>query len=139
MATFNKFESFVEVLAEKGHNLGSDTLKIYLTDATPSASADLVKTDLAEITAQNGYPSGGTAVTVTGSSQSAGTYSLTQTADVVFTASGGSFGPFRYAVLYNDTHASDALIGWWDYGSSVSCNNGETFTVDLAGTIITLV
>jgi len=139
LATFNKFESFVELLAEKAHNLGSDTLKIYLTDATPSASADAVKADLAEITPQNGYPAGGTAITIVASSQTAGTYSLTQSADVVFTASGGSFGPFRYAVLYNDTHASDALIGWWDYGSSVSCNTGETFTVDLAATIITIV
>lgn len=139
MASFNKFESFVEKLAEGEHNLGTNTLKIYLTDATPSASLDLLKADLAEITPQNGYPAGGTAVTVTSSSQTAGTYSLAQSADVVFTASGGSFGPFRYAVLYNDTHASDALIGWWDYGSSVSCNTGETFTVDLAATIITIV
>jgi hypothetical protein len=138
MATFNKFESFVEKLAEKEHNLGSDSLKIYLSNATPSASADLVKADLAEITAENGYPAGGTAITVTGSSQSGGVYSLTQSAEVVFTASGGSFGPFRYAVLYNDTHASDALIGWWDYGSSVSCNNGETFTIDLAATVLTI-
>lgn len=140
MAAFNKFHSFVEHLAEKVHNLGADTLKIYLSNDTPSASADAVKADLAEISAANGYPSGGTAITVTGSSQSSGTYSLTQSADVVFTASGGSFGPFRYAVLYNDTPTSpaDPLIGWWDYGSSVSANDGETFTVDMTGTILTI-
>jgi len=138
VASFNKFESFVEKLAEKEHNLGADTLKIYLSNAAPSASADLVKTDLAEITNQNGYTAPAT-VTVTGSSQTAGTYSLTQSADVAWTASGGSFGPFQYVVLYNDTHASDALIGWWDYGSAISVNNGETFTVDLSATILTIV
>jgi len=138
MASFNKFESFVEKLAEKEHNLGSDTLKIYLSNATPSASADLIKTDLAEITNQNGYTAPAT-ITVTGSSQAGGVYSLTQSADVSWTASGGSFGPFQYVVMYNDTHASDALIGWWDYGSAISVNTGETFTVDLAGTILTIV
>ena len=59
--------------------------------------------------------------------------------DVTWTATTGGFGPFRYAVLYNDTHASDALIGWWDYGSSVSCANaGETFKVDFGASVITI-
>jgi hypothetical protein len=55
---------------------------------------------------------------------------------VVFTALGGSFGPFRYVILYNDTATNDPLIGWWDYGSSITCNDGETFTVDFGTSII---
>jgi hypothetical protein len=57
-------------------------------------------------------------------------------ADVVFTASGGSVGPFRYAVLYDDTQTSPAkpLIAWWDYGSSITLADTETFTVDFDGT-----
>ncbi|NBU69837.1 MAG: hypothetical protein EBS53_00005, partial [Bacteroidetes bacterium] len=57
-----------------------------------------------------------------------GTYRLVL-ADVVFTAT-GSVGPFRYAVLYNDTATNKELIGWWDYGSSITLATGETFTVD---------
>jgi hypothetical protein len=141
MATFNKFNQFVEDLAEKVHNLGADVLKIYLSNATPSASADAVKADLAEITAENGYTAGGATVTVTGSSETAGTYSLTQSADVAWTATGGTIGPLRYAVLYNDTPTSpeDQLIGWWDYGSPITLAAGETLTIDLAATILSIV
>ena len=131
MATFNKFNAFVEDLAEKVHNLGSDTLRILLTNSAPVA-ANSVKGDLTEISAGNGYTAGGTAATTSSSAQTSGTYTLAL-ADVVFTASGGSIGPFRYAVLYNDTSASDSLIGWWDYGSSITLATTETFTVDFDG------
>ena len=138
MASFVKFESFVEKVAEKEHNLGSDTLKILLAVDAPSASGDAVKADLtSELGTANGYTSGGSAVTITGSSQTAGTYSLVGT-DLVFTASGGQIGPFRYAVLYNDTSTGDMLIGYWDYGSNVTLNDGETFTVDFGASILTL-
>lgn len=128
MASFNKFNSFVEALAEKTHNLGSDTLKVMLTLAAPVAS-NTVKANLTEISAGNGYTAGGTATTISSSTQTAGTYKLVCT-DVVFTASSGAMADFRYAVLYNDTATNDELIGWWDYGSTVSLASGETFTVD---------
>ena len=129
---FNKFNSLVEALAEKVHNLGADTLKVMLTNTAPSAS-NTVKADITEISAGNGYTAGGTAATISSSSQTSGTYKLVL-ADVVFTASGGSIGPFRYAVLYNDTATSDELIGYWDYGSSITLASGETFTVDFDAT-----
>lgn len=134
MASFNKFRAFVENVAEGVHNLGSDTLKILLTNTAP-VNTNSVKADLTEISAGNGYTAGGTAVTITSSAQSAGTYKLVGN-DVVFTASGGTIGPFRYAVLYNDTPTSpaDPLIGWWDYGSSITLAAAETFTVDLDAT-----
>lgn len=128
MASFNKFQPFVENLAEKVFNLGSDTLKVLLTNSAPSA-ANGVKTDLTEISAGNGYTAGGPTATITSSAQSSGTYKLVL-ADVTITASGGSIGPFRYAVLFDDTAASDQLIGWWDYGSSITLADGESITVD---------
>lgn len=128
MATFNKFQSFVEAVAEKVHNLGSDTLKVMLTNSAP-VNTNTVKADLTEISAGNGYTAGGTQATISSSSQTSGTYKLVL-ADVVFTAAGGSIGPFRYAVLYNDTATNDELIGWWDYGSSITLATGETLTVD---------
>jgi hypothetical protein len=137
VATFTKFNSFVEACAEKVHNLGSDTLKVMLCDTAPVAT-NTVKADLTEISAGNGYTAGGTQATISSSSQTTGTYKLVL-ADVVFTAT-GAIGPFRYAVLYNDTATNKELIGFWDYGSSISLANGGTFTVDYdAGTgVLTL-
>ena len=137
MAVFNKFNQFVEDLGLGVHNLDTGLLKVYLTDAVPSASLDLIKTDLAEIAAGNGYVAGG--VDVVGVwTETAGTASLAGT-DVVWTAT-GAIGPFRYVVLYNDTPTAplDPVIGWWDYGSSISLAIGETFTTDFGATILTL-
>lgn len=139
MATYNKFEQFPEDLGAGVHNLAAagDTCKVYLSNATPSASADAVKADLAEISAGNGYTAGGDDMQQD-YSQTSGTAALTAT-DITVTAS-GAVGPFRYAVAYNDTPSSpaDPLIAWWDYGSSVSLADGESFTVDFGANVFTL-
>jgi len=132
MATFNKFNSFVEALAEKVHNLGSDTLKLALTNSAPVAS-NTVLANITQISGTNGYTTGGNAVTITSSAQSSGTYKLVGN-DVTFTASGGTMGTFQYVVLYNDTATNDELIGWWDNGSTVSLVDGQSFIVDLSPT-----
>ena len=138
MAAFNKFNQFVGDVGKKVHDLNGDTLKVMLSNTAPAAT-NAVKADITEIAAGNGYAAGGTAVGSRAYSQTSGTGSLTG-ADVVFTAAGGSIGPFRYAVLYNDTPASPAkpLIGYWDYGSSITLNDTETFTVDFGASILTL-
>lgn len=128
MATFTKFNSFVEALAEKVHNLGSDTLKVALTNTAPNAT-DTQLSNITQISAGNGYTTGGSTTTQSSSAQSSGTYKLVL-GDVVFTASGGAMAQFRYAVLYNDTATNDELIGYWDYGSAVDLASGETFTFD---------
>jgi len=135
MAAFNKFQGFIGYLGLGAVNLNTDTLKVYLTNAAPSASLDDVKADLAEITAGSGYTAGGDDSTNT-YSEAGGVGTLAGT-DIVWTAAGGSIGPFRYAVLYDDTHASDVLIGWWDYGSSITVLDTETFTVDFGASIAT--
>ena len=104
-------------------------LKVLLTNTAPVAT-NSVKADLTEISAGNGYTAGGNSAGVSSSSQTSGTYKLVLADPATWTASGGTIGPFRYAVLYNDTAASDDLIGWWDYGSSVTLADGETFKVD---------
>jgi len=132
MASFNKFNAFVEHLAEKVHDLGADTLKILLTNSAPVAG-NSVKADLTEISAGNGYSAGGPSATISASSQTSGTYKLVLD-DLTITASGGSIGPFRYFTLYNDTPTSpaDPLIGCWDYGSSITLADGESVTVDFS-------
>jgi len=134
MATFNKFDSFVEALAEKVHNLGSDTLTVALTNSAPVAT----NTVLANIT-QVSYTYCSTRVlTVSASSQTSGTYSLV-VSDLTLTATGGSIGPFRYIVIYNDTAGNDELIGWYDHGSEVTVTTGNTFLLDFGATVLTLV
>jgi uncharacterized protein (DUF2252 family) len=129
MAAFNKFNSFVEALAEKVHNLGSDTLKVMLTNTAPVAT-NTIKANLTEIAAGNGYTAGGNTATVTSSTQTSGTYKLVLGDPATWTASSGSIGPFRYAVLFNDSATNKELIGWWDYGSSITLADGESFAVD---------
>lgn len=136
MASAQKFNQFVADIAQKVHNLSTsaDTLKVMLTNTAPVAT-NSIKSNLTEITAANGYTAGGTASTISSSAQSSGTFKLV-CADVVFTASGGSVGPFRYTTLYNDTPTSpaDPLILFWDYGSSITLADGETFTWDADAT-----
>ena len=133
MASFNKFNSFVEALAEKKHDLGADTLKVLLTNTAPVATNG-VKADLTEISAGNGYTAGGATASITSSAQTSGTYRLILGDPANWTASGGTIGPLRYAVLYNDTASNDELIGWWDYGSSITLADGESFAVDFDAT-----
>jgi hypothetical protein len=128
MATFSKFNSFVEAVAEKVHNLGSDTITVALTNSAPVA-ANTILTDITQISYTN---CSARACTTSSSAQTSGTYKLVL-ADLVLTAS-GSVGPFRYVVLYNDTATNDELIGWYDYGSSITLASGETFTIDFDGT-----
>lgn len=142
MAAFNKHNQFVGDLGTKVHDLNGDTLKVLLTNVAPTA-ANAVKADLTEIAAGNGYTAGG-ADTQNTAAAAAGTLTVTGT-KVVFTAAGGTIGPFRYVDLYNDTPTApaDPLIGWWDYGASITLNDGETFSVkfngsDTTGTILTL-
>lgn len=132
MAAFNKFNSFTEALAEKVHNLGADTLKLLLTNTAPVAT-NTVRTDITQIAGGSGYTTGGNTITTTSSSQSAGVYKLVL-ADLVITATGGNVGPFRYVVICNETAANDELIGWYDYGSSITLADTETLTVDFDAT-----
>jgi hypothetical protein len=135
MAAFNKFEDFVNRLCQGDHDLdGTHTLECYLTNAAPSASADTVKADLAEISTGSGY-SGVQDTTNTGS-ETGGTFTVAGT-DIVITAT-GSVGPFQYVVLQNGDVAGEPLIGWWDYGSAVTLAASETFTIDFGASIFTV-
>jgi hypothetical protein len=127
MATFNKFNAFVEALAEKVHNLGSDQLVVALTNTAPTSSnsvlADITQISYTNLSSRN--------LTTTASSQTGGVYKLV-IADITLNAT-GSVGPFRYVVIYNGTAASGNLIGYFDYGSSLTLANGESLTIDFDG------
>lgn len=131
MASFNKFNSFVEAVAEKVHNLGADQLVVALCAAANAPVA--TNTVLANLTQASYTNCSSRNVTTSSSAQTSGTYKLT-CADLTLTASGGTVGPFRYVVLYNDTATNDELIGWWDYGSDLTLASGETLLIDFDGT-----
>lgn len=129
MAAFNKFNVFLGDLGAKKHDLTADALKIMLTDAAPVATNTL-KANIAEIAAANGYATGGNPAAFVSWTQVAGLWKLVLS-PVQFTAAGGSFAQFRYAVLYNSTAAGGPLIGWWDYAAEINLTNGNSFTVQL--------
>src|SRR5580698_6235760 len=128
MASFNKFNCFVQDVAHALHDMKTGTsqvYKIYLTNTAPAATNTVYNTP-ADLATGNGYTAGGVSIgTVTGT-DTTGTFAF----------SGGNIGPFEFAVLYNST--SSALVGWWDYGTAITLTNGNTFTVTLPSPILTI-
>lgn len=144
MAVYNKFQDFVEqaLLAKHDFSGAGNVFKVFLTNEAPLAT-DTVKADMLEIAAGNGYTAGGEDSLNT-LAEAVGTATVTCT-KIVWTAAVGTIGPFRYAVIYNDTQTAplDALVAWWDYGSALTLNAGETFSVkfngsETTGTLFTL-
>lgn len=132
VATFTKFDSFVLSLAHGKHNLGTNDLKVALTLTAPPSTGG-TNANITEIANGNGYVFGGHSATVSSSAQTGGVYKLVLADPVLWTATGGSMADFRYAVLYDNTVVSKDLIGYWDYGTTITLTSGQTFLVDLDG------
>lgn len=133
MVAFNKFQSFVEAVAHGVHDLETNVLKVALSNTSPTNTDTVFAPDTLHPppAAANGYAP--TQATQNSSGQTGGVYSLVLD-KVTFTATAGGIGPFRYAILYDDGAANDELIGWYDYGSSITLNEGETLDVKFSGT-----
>lgn len=141
MATFNLFDHFMEELLKGTHNFSSHTFRVALTNTAPTQDSDTTLTNVTQITGggTTGYTTvadgAGATVTLTVAETSAGSgvWRLgTSSSDCVFTAGASGIGPFRYAVIVNDTPTSPAnpLVGYLDYGSSITVTDGNTFTID---------
>lgn len=139
-SSFNRYDIFSENIAKKVHDFraAGDTLNVLLSNSAPNATTHALKSDATEIAAGFGYSAGG-ADTQNDISRAAAVTSVTGV-DVTFTAAGGSIGPFRYVILYDDTPAAplDPLIGWWDYASSITLNDGEQLVVDFGASMFTI-
>lgn len=140
MAAYQKYQEFVEDLLEGVHDFDGHVFKIALSNQAPNLDTHTVRADIAELATGGGYTQDSHTTTIGGTAEAGGTSTVTAT-DVVFTAGVGGFGPFRYAHLYNTTPAGpvDPLIAVWDYGSSISLLETETFTVDFGASLFTLV
>jgi hypothetical protein len=124
-SSLTKFNSFTKALAEKVHNFASDQLMVALTNVLPVA-ANAVLADITQVSYTNCSSRN---ISLASSDQTSGVYRLVLS-DLTLTASGGSVGPFRYAVIYNNTATNKELIGFYDYGVSVTIFDGETFLLD---------
>jgi hypothetical protein len=136
MATYNKFQQFLEDVFKKKYDFStsSDVYKFMLTNTLP-VNTNTIKANITDITAANGYSAGGTASAVVSSAQTSGTMKVVLT-DVTITASGGTVGPFQWVVLYNDTQTSPAkpLVAWWALAAATTLQDGDSLLIDTDGT-----
>ncbi len=136
MAAFNKISNFVVAWLQAQINMSTTghVFSIALTNTLPTSTMK-TSTEITEISTGNGYSHLGSTCQITSYalvSSSLPLVVLGPAAGVVFTASGGSIGPFRYPVLLDQSTAyggSPQLASWYDYGSAITLNTGETFTV----------
>ena len=136
MATFNKVNDFVEAVAEKVHNLGSDQLAVALSNTAPASEtsnptatgngilANVTQVAYTNLSSRN--------ITTTSSEEASGTYKLIL-ADLTLTSTGGDTGPFRYIYIYNDTATNDDVIAYYDYGGELTLTDGDSLTIDFDG------
>jgi len=153
MVSANKFYQMVKSLGGAGAagqiNPNSDGLSDALFSGAPAATDTAFNTtahtltgsSAAEVANGGGYTSNGNALSGISFTMSTGTGTLNVTDPAVWTGSGGGFGPFRYVVLYDTTQGGVTTrtpMLWWDYGSSISLNAGDTFTVTHGGSVLTI-
>jgi hypothetical protein len=141
MATYTKYETFIENFANKLIDAfgSTDTWKAVIHTDAPVVATDNSVSDLTQIAGSNGYTTGGTSITFN-STRSGGTLTATAT-DVVWTASGGNLGASttgRYVSIYDDTSAGDNLLCSYDYGSTFTVADTETFTLDFGASLFTM-
>jgi hypothetical protein len=139
MAAFNKFNLTVEDWLKGATNYSSDTFKAMLTNTTPVAT-NHVYGDISanEVANGNGYTTGGATVTISSVTNSSGTETVVASAASPTWTATGSMGPFRYVVVYDSSAATKTLQCWFDFGSSITLNNTDTFTVTFGANLFTL-
>jgi hypothetical protein len=143
MATITKFQDFAEQLGRGVHHFATDTFRLALTNTAPDAAGDAGLADVANVISNANFGGVNPAVTVT-VAEASGTMTITG-GNVVITAT-GTVPSFRYYVLYNDsaTSPADAVIAYWDHGTTIDMISGETFSIKwnsnagTTGTILTI-
>lgn len=141
MATFTKYETFVENLCNKLIDAfgTTDTWKAVIHTDAPVVATDNGLADLTQIGGSNGYTAGGENITYN-ATRSGGTVTATAV-DVVWTASGGNLGASttgRYVSIYDDTSTSDNVLCSYDYGATFTVASGETFSLDFGASLFTI-
>lgn len=133
MAAFTLFDEFLKYLGNKEVDMDTDAFKAVLSNVAPVQATSLVLADITQIVNGNGYTTGGVALAGLSWAETGAGSGIWQWTvnDFSWTAAGGSIAAFRYIVVYDDTHASDALVGYIDYGAALTITVGNVFTVDV--------
>lgn len=137
MATYTKYQDFVQQLCTGIHNLtaAGHVVKAVIHSDAPTVATDDELADLTQVTG-TGYTAGGEDIQ-NDMTEASGTATVTAV-DVTWTATAGDWTAGRYVSIHNDTSTGDKLIASWDYGSNFTLANGETFTLDFGASVFTL-
>lgn len=140
MATFVSYQPFIQRLfnAEIDAFGTTHTWKVAIVSDAPDAANDDDLADTTQISNANGYTTGGKDISFN-STRSGATITCTAT-DQTWTASAGNLGNStigRYFPIYDDSHASDALLNSYDYSATFTVADGETMTVDFGASFFT--
>lgn len=137
MATFIKIADFVKNLAYGEFDFETDQLKIALSNVDPDTETPNPKTSgngtLSNVTEIAYTNLSSRDINTASATESGGTFTLTLD-DLTLTSTGGSTGPFNFIYIYDDTSASDFLIGVYKYSESgsLTLNDGESLNVDFS-------
>lgn len=140
MVAFNKINLFTQDLCQGIHNFksGGQTFKAELSNTATVATNHLYGDISAnEVASGGGYTTGGDTIAM--SDSSTGGVETVSSASNTWTGSGGGMGPFRYLTVVNTTSTTPLkpLVAWFDYGSSISLNAGDTFQASWASGFFT--
>lgn len=139
------FDSAKEYIGDGTIDMDDNTFKVLLTtnSYTPNIATHTVKTDVTnELSTGNGYTAGGATLASVTWTHSGSTTKF-DSADPVWTASGGSIGPFRRAVIYRSgtvNSVTDALVCHCLLDSDdITVTDTNTYTIQMhASGILTL-
>ena len=138
------FDEFGKDLANKVHNMGSDTFSVRLiTNAATEPVAGTATPRWADFSAnectQGGnYTTGGEVLTGTSIAEAAGVTTFDSTENPTWAAAAGSPTDIYWAVLVNDTAANDECVGFLDMGGPVSMVSGSVTVTWNASGILTV-
>ena len=124
-------------------SIASGTVDMWGTTATwrvvlhSDAPVEATDDELADLTQPTGTGYPGTNDVQNNGTRTGDTVNVAAV-DVVWTATAGDWTSAQYVSMYDDTtDVGDKLIGSWNYGSSFTLGNGETFTVDFTTNCLT--
>jgi len=130
-ATFNFYHNYKLGLGQKLFHQTTDAFILCLLSSsyTPNYATHTTKAHLTnQLSTANGYTQDTKALASKTWALSSGTITW-DAADITWTASGGSIGPARYCAIYDDTDASDSLVGLVDFGEDKTAGDGTDFKI----------